>query len=148
MCVSHLLPHEILPESLIERARSLIGKATYRGNATLDEAPSVVNCFRFTQWVWCNAGITLPDKQLTCPMVRIVEIDRLVAADLVFVPRRNKTVETDDFGHVGIATGENTVIHATKWRDTVVEDSLELFLSRGLLGVRRVTLPCCELTAR
>lgn len=138
MRVSYPLPHDMPHKPLIERARSLIGKATYRGNAMLNEAPDVVNCFRFTQWVWLSVGITLPDKQLTCPAVAINE---LAAADLVFVPRRNRTTATDDFGHVGIATGENTVIHATKWRNTVVEDSLDSFLSRGLLGVRRVAFP-------
>lgn len=69
------------------------------------------------------------------------------SADLVFAPLLNRTLSNDDFGHVGIATGEGTVVHATKRRNTVVEDAFEAFIARGCLGVRRVIVSHSQLAA-
>jgi hypothetical protein len=128
----------VLRALLVERARACIGVAVYRRSAVVEDAPQVFNCFRFTQWLWSPVGIQLPDHQLSDPQLVPVSLDTVDSADLVFVPRMNYNREEDDFGHVGVATDVSTVIHATKWRNSVVEEPLHVFISRGVLGVRRV----------
>lgn len=122
-------------------AQSRIGRGIYHARATLEQAPDIVNCFRFVQWVWAQAGIVLPEHILIWPNALSVSRDDAQAGDLVFTPRRNRSIETDDFGHVGILDRDGFVIHATKWRNTVVEDPPAVFFERGCLGVRRVPLP-------
>jgi len=133
--------HSAIQGLLVARARACMGVSRYRGHAALSEAPGVVNCFRFTQWLWNSIGVSLPDHQLAWPQALPVSLDCLRPADLVFVPRLNYSLEEDDFGHVGVASGDSTVIHATRWKNGVVEEPLEKFLSRGCLGVRRIRLP-------
>ncbi len=125
-------------KQLIQRARACIGVSSYRRNATHEEAPRVFNCFRFMQWLWDAAGVLLPDHLLIWPDAIRVDLIDIDMADLVFVPRSNYHIHKDDFGHVGLATGENTIIHATKWKNGVVEEPMQEFLARGCLGVRRV----------
>ena len=125
-------------ELLIERARACIGVSTYRRSAMLEDAPSVFNCFRFTQWLWSSVGIQLPDHQLLYSRAVLVPFSDIDKVDLVFVPRLEYSVTEDDFGHVGIATGMSTVIHATKWKNGVIEEPLSYFVNRGCLGVRRI----------
>src|SRR6185437_14799770 len=124
---------------LIERARSCIGLSTYRRSAVLADAPKVFNCFRFTQWLWSSVGIQLPDHQLLCSEATPVPFNEIDMADLVFVPRLDYSTDTDDFGHVGIATGISTIVHATKWKNGVIEEPLSDFANRGFLGVRRIS---------
>lgn len=127
-----------IKELLIQRARTCIGVSIYRRNASLEQAPKLLNCFRFTQWLWASVGVHLPDHQLAWSSAESVALSDVGVADLMFVPRLNYTLEEDDFGHVGITTDAATVVHATKWRNTVVEEPVEIFLSRGCLGVRRI----------
>ena len=125
-------------ELLIERARACIGVSTYRRSARIEDAPKVFNCFRFTQWLWSLVGIQLPDHQLLYYRAAPVPFSEIDMADLVFVPRLEYSVTEDDFGHVGIATGMSTIIHATKWKNGVIEEPLSDFANRGCLGVRRI----------
>lgn len=125
-------------ELLIKRARACIGNSVYRRNAMLEDAPRVLNCFRFTQWIWQAVGITLPDQQLLYPEAMPVLLNEIETADLVFIPRLEYALEEDDFGHVGFATGTTTVIHATKWKNGVAEEPLSEFVCRGVLGIRRI----------
>ncbi len=129
----------IVKELLIKRARSCIGVSTYRRSAVLADAPKVFNCFRFTQWLWGSVGIQLPDHQLLYSQAVSVPFSEIDTADLVFVPRLEYSVADDDFGHVGIATGMSTIIHATKWKNGVIEEPLSDFANRGFLGVRRIS---------
>lgn len=131
-----------LEDQLIALARSRIGLSNYRRNAALHLAPGIVNCYRFTQWLWGAFGVPLPDHQLVWKKALIVPLSEATKADLVFAPRRHYTLETDDFGHVGIVTGEATVVHATKWRAGFVEEPLPEFVARGCLGIRRVPPDC------
>lgn len=125
-------------ELLIKRARACIGNSVYRRNAMPEDAPGVLNCFRFTQWVWSAAGVALPDQQLLYREAVSVSLDEVETADLVFIPRLEYALEEDDFGHVGIATDVMTVIHATKWKNGVAEEPLSQFVCRGVLGIRRI----------
>ena len=134
----HVVGGSMVKELLIERARACIGVSTYRRSATLAEAPKVFNCFRFTQWLWSSVEIQLPDHQLLYSRAVPVPFGDIDTADLVFVPRLEYSVAEDDFGHVGIATGMSTIIHATKWKNGVIEEPLSYFVNRGCLGVRRI----------
>ena len=131
-------PEEFIRDIMAD-ARSHIGRSTYDQKARLVDAPATFNCFTLMQWLWCPV-IELPDHILKCRKLASVDPQSMTAGDLVFVPRRRFTAENDDFGHVGIATGEDTIIHATKWRNGVVEDPRAEFLGRGCIGVRRVRL--------
>lgn len=126
-------------ELLIARARSCIGVSVYRRNAMLEDAPKVLNCFRFTQWLWASVGVQLPDQQLLYAEAKAVSLCDIGMADLVFVPRLDYSLDTDDFGHVGVATGVSTVVHATKWKNGVIEEPLSDFVNRGVLGLRRIS---------
>ena|SRR3989338_1342890 len=128
----------ICKELLISRARACIGTSIYRRKAAPEEAPRVLNCFRFMQWLWSPLGISLPDHQLICPEAISIGLAEVDMADLVFVPRSDYRIDEDDFGHVGIATGEDTIIHATKWKNGVIEEPLSSFVNRGYLGIRRI----------
>ncbi len=125
---------------VIQEARSHIGRATYNGRATLAEAPDVFNCFRFIQWIWRQADVELPEHMLESDSLETIDITAIRYADLLFVPRKNYALADDTFGHVGILTEMNTIIHATKWRDGVVEDPIKRFIERGFLGARRVPI--------
>ena len=129
-----------MTKDLIERARSCIGVSVYERHARLSDAPRAFNCFRFTQWLWLHGGRELPDHQLVWPGGIPILLESLEQADLVFVPLLNRIQKTDNFGHVGVYSGNGTVIHATKWRDGVVEDPLSDFIARGVLGIRRIPL--------
>ena len=124
---------------IIMQARSYIGGPTYDQKARFSDAPATFNCYTLMQWLWCPV-IELPDHILKCRKLASVDPQSMTAGDLVFVPRRRFTAENDDFGHVGIATGEDTIIHATKWRNGVIEDPRAEFLGRGCIGVRRARL--------
>lgn len=122
---------------LIALARSRIGNTRYKIDATLEDAPSVVNCYRFVQWLWWHLfGIALPEHQLAWDGAMVVGMDALVIGDLVFA--RRWRMKPDDFGHVGIVSSPHTVIHASFRTGTVTEDPLDLFLEKGLLGARRI----------
>jgi len=130
---------DLFIRSVVTKARSHIGVATYNRDATPVDAPHVFNCFSLMQWLWCPI-IELPDHLLKCDSLVTIAQSDIITADFVFVPRRKFTLESDDFGHVGILSDSGTVIHATKWRNGIVEDSFESFIERGFLGARRVPL--------
>lgn len=125
-------------DELIQRARSRIGKSVWRKSAHIDDAPDVFNCYTFVQWLWLPLGVVLPDHILMWEGAASVSLEEAQAADLIFVVRRHRTLLDDDFGHVGVLTRQNTVVHATRWKKGVVEDPRSDFLVRDVLGIRRI----------
>jgi len=125
-------------KSLITQARLRKGKSIWRKRATLADAPDVFNCFTFVQWLWQPLGVTVPDHILMWDGAETVTIADARPTDLIFIVRRFRTLEDDDFGHVGVLTHEGTVVHATRWKNGVVEDPLNEFIARDVLGVRRI----------
>jgi len=134
--MSTAVPSE-LRKTLIVRARSCIGKSAYRFSAALSDAPGVVNCYTLVQWLWREVGLSLGEHLLRDSQLVSVSLAEVDMADLLFTPKRGRTIETDDFGHVGVAIREDTVVHAT-WRKGVIETPMSDFLRRGILGIRRV----------
>lgn len=125
---------------VISLAAQQVGKGTYRKDATLAQAPGVVNCFTFVQWLWSHAGITVPDHILRWDKAIVVSRETIRPGDLAFTPLPGRTLETDDFGHVGIVGADGWIIHASGWRGMIGADSQARFFERGCLGVRRVPL--------
>jgi len=131
----------------VQLARDLVG-TPYCYSATLEDAPQVFNCYTFTQWIiYARHGILLPcypEDQYAYELCAPAELDGLQRLDLVFT---SGTARKCPFpiGHVGLATGENTIIHATneygKNKGGVFEISLDEFLTRRTYkGARRFLL--------
>lgn len=124
--------HDVRCDAVVRQARGRIGIA-------LSASGLVVCCY-------LEAGVELPDDLLALHRLgeTIIGSD-LLAADLVFRTGRCDAYHPGDqrygVGHVGIYTGERTVVHASPWEGHVCEDGIDAFLDteRGRYrGVRRL----------
>ncbi len=121
--------------------------SVYKLEASIHDAPTVVDCSSFVKWVYAQAGISLPRPsidQRACGQE--VDLDSLQSGDLIFTTGPQNYFEHDPdkgVGHVGIATGLNTVIEASAKRKKVVETDLDKFLglARNFRGARRILPP-------
>jgi cell wall-associated NlpC family hydrolase len=132
--------HSAITTKILALAQARVGRGIYRGKATLDQAPEIVNCFTFIQWIWREAGVIVPDHILAWDRTVVIARADMRPCDLVFAPRLNRTLETDDFGHIGIVGYEGWIIHASRVRGAVGADSPARFFERGCLGVRRILI--------
>ncbi len=150
--------------NMVEIARACVGQSVYKRGALLSEAPAVVDCSSFVWWVYQQRGIELPRFALTqrqatydIGITRPDELDEVAAGDLIFTKGRISYYladRADGVGHVGMLTGEGTVIHAANMRLGVVEESIKQFIGRWdrFRGIGRVirsqqsiiTLACPE----
>ncbi len=123
----------IIKVDLVKIARSCIGKATYKLGATQKQAPDIFDCSSFTKWIYGHAGINLHRRTIQqFEQSSPVNQQNIHAGDLVFKSgqrhnwfRLNPKI---NMGHIGIATGEGTVIHAANHGRGVTECSLDEFL--------------------
>ncbi len=127
---------------VITFARHCIGRSRYQRGARPSHAPAVVDCSSFTKWLYGQCGIWLPRRSIQQREYgEAIARGRIAAGDLVFVSgAKNYYLEnpTDGVGHVGIATGTGTVIHAANRKVGVVESPLDAFVGvRGFRGARR-----------
>lgn len=127
---------------LIAHARACVNRAHYRHGARPSEAPSVVDCSSFVKWLYGLRGIWLPRRTIQQREYGTqVRLEEVRAADLVFVSgwiNYYREDPEDGVGHVGIATGEGTVIHAANRRVGVRETPMADFLDgRKFRGARR-----------
>lgn len=129
----------------IALARSRIGVSCYRRRAQSNEAPGTVDCSTFTKWVYGRQGIWLPRRTIQQRSAGIpVEFCDVIAGDLVFTLGHINWYEDDPrdaVGHVGIAMGEGTVVHAAHGRIGVVETPLQEFVSRHTFRGVRTYIP-------
>ncbi len=128
---------------LIAACRGLIGRAGYRRGARLAEAPGVFDCSSLVKWAYGLLGVWLPRRavQQYSAAEPSPDGDRR-RGDLVFVSGLIDCYDTDvaaAVGHVGILTGDGTVIHAANSRVGVVETEVEAFTRNGAAyrGLRR-----------
>ena len=133
---------------LIALARSRVGRSLYRRGAKPREAPDVVDCSSFTKWLYGERGLFLPRRsiqQRACGIA--IDLRHIAADDLVFTSGRIDYYPypnnlRDGVGHVGIATRDQTVIHAMNATNGIVETPLEEFLDPdSFRGVRRYLPP-------
>ncbi|MFC1638663.1 C40 family peptidase [Patescibacteria group bacterium] len=136
------------PDMLVTYARNLVGTPRYRRGTDARDAPAVVDCSSFVRWIYGLHGIGLHRRsilQRDCDGGRPVELDDVRAGDLVFMAGYGHNYwwpgrPDDDVGHVMLATGEGTVVHANRRgaRHGVTEDSIARALTPDRFrGARR-----------
>ena len=117
---------------MIVLARACIGVSKYRLRSRPIDAPKLVDCSSFSQWLYGVYGIQIP--RLAYQQFEVCQKTttprEAFAGSLVF--RRHFFSRTSvcpvlSVGHVGVITDVMTVIHASKSAGGVVEDPLEDF---------------------
>lgn len=132
----------IVEVDIIALARSCIKTSTYIRGAKPSEAPMIVDCSSFVKWLYGQCGIWLPRLSIQQRELGVsTPIDKVIAGDVVFVSGCIDYYQTDPgdgVGHVGIVTGEGTIIHAVNRKTRVTESSLEGFIGKSKFrGVKR-----------
>lgn len=126
---------------LVALARDRVGKAIYRRGAHPDEAPNVFDCSSFVKWLYSKRGIKLPRRSIQqSEKGRKIELDSLAPGDLVFVSGAIDYFRSDPkkgIGHVGIATGEGTIVHAANSKVHIIETQTDVFVGRERFRIAR-----------
>ncbi len=132
---------KVLEIDIIALARKCINTSQYRRCAKSSEAPAVVDCSSFIKWLYGQSGIWLPRRSIQQrDMGEIVAFDDIRRSDVVFISGRVDYFHDDPcdgVGHVGIATGTGTVIHAANSKIGVIETPLSEFVDKKFRGARR-----------
>lgn len=133
---------KIINTNIIAWARSCVGKSLYRRGAKTMEAPGIVDCSSLIKWLYGQCGIWLPRRSIQqLGIGKQVDTNEICAGDVIFISGLINYYHddpNDGVGHVGIATGEGTVIHAANKKQGIIESSLENFTNgTKLRGVRR-----------
>lgn len=136
------LGFRIITVDLVALARERVGKSVYRLGARLKEAPDIFDCSSFTKWLYGLRGIWLSRKAIQQREYgEAIRPDEIAAGDLVFSSGARSLFYADPqdgVGHVGIATGEGTIVHAANPKLGVIEEPLEDFAKpKNLRGIRR-----------
>lgn len=141
LAILDLKGFKIVDVNVLALARRCMGVSEYRRGARLCEAPRVFNCSSFVKWLYGERGIWLPRRSIQQrELGERVELTQLVAGDVIFVSGRIDYYSddpADGVGHVGLVTGEGTVIHAANRKVGVVESPLNDFIRSGFRGARR-----------
>lgn len=110
---------EVDTVGLVRVARTLIGRSVYKREASLHEAPHKFDCSGFVKWLYAEQDIWLPRLAVQQREYgEAVDVRDVVAGDLLFFGggfdfyRGN---QDDGVSHVGMATGQGTIIHASYW---------------------------------
>jgi len=124
----------LIEVDIVALARQCIATSRYRRGARLFEAPAIVDCSSFIKWLYAQRGIWLPRRSIQQrELGEAVNLDELVAGDVVFVSGWIDYYHDDPsngVGHVGIATGNGTIIHAANRKANVVETPLDKFVGK------------------
>lgn len=105
-------------DAVVQTARDYLGYPYVYG----DEGSYGFDCSGFVRAVYASHGFTLPRRARDQSRVgEPVAFDSLVAGDLVFFTR---SPSSNRIGHVGIATGDGHMIHASSGRGEVLIDPL------------------------
>lgn len=135
----------IVEVDLVALARKCIGVSKYRRGARPSEAPKVVDCSSFIKWLYGQRGIWLPRRSIQQSKLGwAVEAGQISAGDVVFVSGRIDYYDNDPtcgIGHVGIATGDDTVIHAANQNLGVTETPLCEFIGEDKYRDTRRYIP-------
>lgn len=127
---------------IIGLARQCVSTSQYRRGAGSSEAPAIVDCSSFIKWLYAQRGIWLPRRSIQQrELGEAVDLDKIVAGDVVFVSGWIDYYHddpTNGVGHVGIATGVGTVVHAANRKVNVAETPLDKFVGKTKFrGARR-----------
>ncbi len=133
---------EFVNVDVIELARECVANSKYSRGARLKDAPSTVDCSSLIKWLYGMRGIWLPRRSIQQrELGESVDLDYLCSGDVVFVSGwidYYNNDPNDGVGHVGIATGEGSVIHAGGKDVGVIESSIKNFVGETKFrGIRR-----------
>lgn len=142
MRILSFLGFRVVPVDLVEIARSRVGASRYQRGARLMDAPGVFDCSSLMKWLYAQRGIWLPWRTIQqIDQGSSIDIRDLSAGDVIFTTGFINYYRTDPsqgVGHVGIATGEGSIVHAANSRSGIVESAVEDFLHAvELRGIRR-----------
>ncbi len=133
---------ERLNIDIIILGRELIGNSTYKRGARMYEAPDALDCSSLTKWLYAQQGIWIPRRSIQQREYGIkVSPEGVIRGDLLFTSGHIDyylTDSQDGVGHVGIVTGEGTVVHAANKKDGIVETKIEKFINNSPRGAARV----------
>lgn len=134
----------IINQDIVGLARSRIGLSRYCLGASMVDAPRILDCSGFIKWLYAAQGLWVPRLAIQQREYgQKVELPDVASGDAIFATGRNDYYHddaSDGVGHVGIATGEGTVVHAANRRDGVTEVPLEDFVGESqkkFRGARR-----------
>jgi len=126
---------------IVKIARGCIGGSHYRRGAQPSEAPTVVDCSSFIKWLYGQRGIWLPRRSIQQRQLgESIGLTELIAGDVVFVSGwidYYVSNPSEGVGHVGIATGDKTIIHAANKKAGVIESPLLKFVGDKFRGATR-----------
>lgn len=126
----------ILEINMIELAREYVGKAKYKRGARISEAPYTFDCSSLTKWLYGQIGIWLPRRSIQQVMLgEEISLNNVCTGDLVFTSGNINYFKSHpgdiSIGHVGIATGDGTVIHAANKQYGICETAIESFIQKN-----------------
>ncbi|MEK7658455.1 MAG: NlpC/P60 family protein [Patescibacteria group bacterium] len=128
---------------IVKNARELIGVSKYGKGARMSKAPLIVDCSSLIKWLYGIRGIWLPrnlflwqDLGERVNFDNTVDFNKFAEGDIVFTT----DVDYIGVGHVGLATGKNTMIHATN-HVGVEEIPFESLMKRRLICMIRRIVP-------
>lgn len=132
----------VIEVDIVAEARKLVGNAEYRRGARLREAPAVFDCSGLMKWLYGLVGVWLPRRSIQQREIgRVISYDKRQPGDIIFCSGHIDYYiddPQDGVGHVGIITGEDSVVHAANRKLGVVESPLSSFTDEGKLrGIRR-----------
>ncbi len=135
----------IIERDILVTAREQIGKSIYKRGAKPSQAPDVLDCSSFTKWIYGKMGIWLPRRtiqQIDCGTA--ISANKMKVGDLIFIKGRRNWFRNNpqiNVGHVGIATGHDTIIHAASTTLGVVESSPDNFLDPAIFRTIKRIIP-------
>ncbi len=133
---------KILEVDLITLARQCIRTSQYCRGAKPSEAPAVLDCSSFIKWLYGMRGIWIPRRSIQQREIGApVTIEEISKDDVIFSSGwidYYHNDPSDGVGHVGIATGDGTIIHAANKEVNIIESPLETFIGNDKFrGIRR-----------
>ncbi len=136
----------VLDVDVVSLAREQVGRAVYTRGVSFQEAPHIVDCSSFIKWLFAQKGIWLPRLCVQQYQYKdSVTPDEALPGDVLYTKGVLNLYGHDPeegVGHVGLVTGDGTVIHAAGKRAGVIEVGMERFCKANKpQGVRRFFQP-------